>query len=328
MNDAGALILLALLSLTLSFFFSGMEAGVLALNRLRIRQQMRAGHPAARRLFNYLERAEDFLWTILVGNALANFIVVSLVYLLFHEWLGAYPLGLLLALVVMLFLLYALGDLLPKMLFRQAPTRLCLAMARPFGAVHFALAPLVVLVDWVARGSLRVTGGQRFTGSLFGNREELRTLMQESAQSLSTEERTMVNRVLDLQTLTVGALTVPLDRVVTVSATTPIAEVFALCQQTGHTRVPVRELADRGRILGFVNLKATLFLTRPDEPKTARDFLESALYLDEAMRLEAALQRLRDTGQRLAIVLDRDRREIGILTLEDILRFIFGEVSL
>jgi CBS domain containing-hemolysin-like protein len=116
--------------------------------------------------------------------------------------------------------------------------------------------------------------------------------------------------------------------VVTVPATTPIAGVFALCQQTGHTRVPVRELAGHGRILGFVNLKTTLFLARPDEPRTARDFLESALYLDEAMRLEAALQRLRDTGQRLAIVLDRNRREIGILTLEDILRFIFGEVSL
>ncbi len=328
MSNSTALLLLALVSFACSFFFSGMEAGVLALNRLHIRQQMHAGKPAARRLFTYLEQAEDFLWTIVVGNALANFIVVSVGFLMLHGWLWTRPGWLLAALVLMVLLLYALGDLLPKMLFRQAPNRLCLAMARPFGAVHFALAPLVRLVDWFARLSLRVTGGTRFTGTLFGNREELRIVMQESGQSLTTEERTMVNRVLDLQTLTVGTLTVPLAKVVTVTADAPVSEVLRLCRESNHTRVPVREGAGRGRVLGFVRLRTLLYLADLDERKRAGDFLESALYLDEAMRLETALRRLRDTGQRLAIVLDRDRREIGILTLEDVLRFIFGEVNL
>src|SRR3954464_14187943 len=76
------------LSLVLSFLFSGMEAGVLALNRLRVRQLMRAGNRRAQALHQYLEKPEDFLWTILIGNTLANFIAVgSLVYLL-HRWLG------------------------------------------------------------------------------------------------------------------------------------------------------------------------------------------------------------------------------------------------
>src|SRR3954452_16895130 len=75
-------------SLVLSFLFSGMEAGVLALNRLRVRQLMRTGNRRAQLLHQYLEKPEDFLWTILIGNTLANFVAIgSLVYLL-HRWLG------------------------------------------------------------------------------------------------------------------------------------------------------------------------------------------------------------------------------------------------
>src|ERR1700727_665029 len=86
----------------LSFLFSGMEAGVLALSRLRIRQLMRAGNPNAQVLLDYLESPENFLWTILVGNTVANFAAVSLIVLLLHEWLGQWPALLVLSLVAVM----------------------------------------------------------------------------------------------------------------------------------------------------------------------------------------------------------------------------------
>src|ERR1700734_333089 len=70
----------------LSFLFSGMEAGVLALSRLRIRQLMRAGNPNAQVLVGYLEKPENFLWTILVGNTLANFLILGFTLAKIHEW--------------------------------------------------------------------------------------------------------------------------------------------------------------------------------------------------------------------------------------------------
>src|ERR1700684_1205126 len=88
----------------LSFLLSGMEAGVLALSRLRIRQLMRAGHPSARVLLGYLESPEDFLGTILVGNTLANFAAVSLLVILLHRWLGQWPALLLLSFLALIFL--------------------------------------------------------------------------------------------------------------------------------------------------------------------------------------------------------------------------------
>src|ERR1700722_340047 len=91
----------------LSFLFSGMEAGVLALSRLRIRQLMRAGNPNAEALVNYLASPANFLWTILVGNTVANFTTVTLVVVLLHDWLGQWPALLVACLVAAMFLFYA-----------------------------------------------------------------------------------------------------------------------------------------------------------------------------------------------------------------------------
>src|SRR5207247_3309513 len=97
------------------------------------------------------------------------------------------------------FLFYSFFDLLPKMLFRTRPNRLCMMLARPFRVVHLLLRPLVWGVESVSGALLRWRGGKVFTGHLFGNREELRLVMQESAQAFTSEERAMINRARDLQ---------------------------------------------------------------------------------------------------------------------------------
>src|ERR1700677_4398759 len=112
----------------LSFLFSGMEAGVLALSRLRIRQLMRLGNRNAVVLHGYLESPENFLWTILIGNTLANFGAVGLVAILLHNRLEPWPWALGLSFVCAMFLVYTFCELLPKMLFRMFPNRFCLAL--------------------------------------------------------------------------------------------------------------------------------------------------------------------------------------------------------
>ena len=86
-----ALLLIFVTCVALSFFLSGMEVGVFALSRLRIRHLMRAGNPRARALLGYLERPENFLWTILVGNTLANIGVSSIGVMWLYAWLRPWP---------------------------------------------------------------------------------------------------------------------------------------------------------------------------------------------------------------------------------------------
>jgi putative hemolysin len=315
--------------LAVSFVLSGMEAGVFALSRLRIRQQMRAGRPSARVLHDYLEHPENFLWTILVGNTVANFFILGWLVVQLHEALGGHRLWFLLVFSVAVFLFYALFDLLPKMLFRLHPNRFCLMLARPFRFIHLALRPLVALVETFSDLLLRLRGGKAFTGHLFGNREELRLLMQESAQTLTSEEQTMINRVLDLQTLTVRQVMRPLEQAVAMTAQTPISTALAVCRERRLTRLPVWETRDgQQRIVGLIALNSLLYQPDLDPSKAVGDFVKPALYLDEDERLEVALRRMQRSGQRLAIVLGRERREIGIISLQDVLKVIFGEVSL
>ena len=153
--------------------------------------------------------------------------------------------------------------------------------------------------------------------------------MQETAQVFSSEERTMINRVLDLQSLTVRQAIKPLAEVVSVSTTVPVSEAMRICRETKLTRLPVYETREGNkRIVGLLSFASLLYLPDLDSTRLVGDYIKPALYLEENLRLEVALRRMQRGGQRLAIVLGRDRRETGILSLQDVLQIIFGRVSL
>jgi len=317
------------LCLILSFVLSGMEAGVFALNRLRIRRLARAGNGQARLLHGFLEKPERFLWTILVGNTLVNFLVLGWILTKLHELLlghGVWISGLF-ALVVFVF--YAFFDLLPKMLFRAYPNRLSLSSASVVRWTYLALSPVVSLVESISHFVLRWRGARAFTGRLFGNREEMRAVMAEAAQALTSEEHVMVNRVLDLQNFSVAQITVPLAKTHSAEMHTPLSDVLLLAREKSLSRLPVWELRDgKRRIAGLLDVTALLYQEKIDFSKTAGEFMAPALFLEDDTRLEIALRRMQRAGQRLAIVLSRDGCEVGVVTLQDILKLMFGEVKL
>lgn len=317
------------ISLGISWLFSGMEAGVFALSRVRVRQQMRTGSRSARVLHGYLENPENFLWTILVGNTLANFVILGWLVVVLHRELGASIPLFVAAYALLVFVFYALFDLLPKTLFRMFPNRLCLVTARPFGLFVALLKPLVVIVESFSILVQRWSGGHAFTGRLFGNREEFRFLMQESSQALTSDEKALVNRVLDFQSLTVRQAMKPMSQVATLPQGATVGEALKLCRDLGFTRFPVWGERDRKKsIIGLVSAKAMLYEAEPPRSKMISAYLKPAVYLEQDLRLEVALRRLQRSGQRLAVVLGRHREELGIITLEDVLRAIFGEVRL
>lgn len=317
------------LFLAVSFLLSGMEAGVFALSRLRIRQQMRVGRPSARVLHGFLENPENFLWTIFVGNTLANFAVFGWLFAALHQHLAAWRWGFAAVFIALVCVFYTFFDLLPKMLFRAYPNRLCLACAPVFRFIHFGLRPLVAGVEACSRTLLRWTGGRTFTGRLFGNREELRMVMQESAHAFTSEERAMINRVLEMSNLTVRQIARPLADSDTVTAESPLAATLALARERGGTHLPVWQTRDgQPRVAGLISVDQVLYGGPPDPAQPVGRFLESALFVNEHERLETALRRMQRAGRQLAVVLGRDGMETGIVSMEDILKTIFGEVKL
>jgi magnesium and cobalt exporter, CNNM family len=318
-----------ILCLLLSFLLSGMEAGVFVLNRLRVRRLAHAGKASAKLLNNFLENPEKFLWTILVGNTLANFLILGWFLTWLHVWfLGQRALAVV-VFAVAVFLFYVFFDLLPKMLFRAHPNQMCLSAAPIFRYVYFILRPLVWLAEEMSGMTLLWTGGRAFTGRLFGNREEMRAVMQESSQALTSDERVMINRILDLQNFTVRQITKPLTQTVALEMQTRVGEAFQQAREKQFFRLPVWETRDgKRRIAGLLMAGPLLFRNDLDLQKPVSAYMTPALFLDEGMRLENALRRMQRGAQRLAVILGRDGKEIGVVTLEDILKVMFGEVKL
>ena len=317
------------LCLLLSFLLSGMEAGVFALNRLRVRRMARSGNVSARVLNRLLEKPEEFLWTILVGNTLVNFIFLGWFIAKLHEFFSGQVILVVALLVAGVFLFYSFFDLLPKMLFRTYPNRLCLRAAKIFRIVYLLLRPFVAVAEGVSNLALRWTGARAFTGRLFGNREELRAVMAEAASALTGEEHAMINRVLDLQHFKVEQISVPLEKTVSTDAQNLLRDALLLAREKNLSRLPVWEMRDgKRRIAGLLDVTALLFHENLDENKTVAEFMSPAVFLEADTRLEVALRRMQRAGQRLAIVLTPDRQEAGVVSLEDILKLMFGEVKL
>jgi len=136
----------------------------------------------------------------------------------------------------------------------------------------------------------------------------------------------MINRVLDLQNLSASAVVKPLSLAVTVTAETPLVDAVQKAREAGLSRLPVWGTEPkRRRIAGLLDLSDLLYRDQLRPGLRAGDFLRPALYLDEGTRLEVALRQMQRTGHRMAIVLGRDGNEIGLMTLQDILRMIFGD---
>ncbi len=320
------LLLVALLCVTLSFLFSGMESGVMALNRFRIRQLTRSGDRRASVLQSFLQNPEDFLWTILVGNTVVNFVVFSLGFLQLQRGLGHRPVFEAAAFLVGVFLFYIICELAPKTVFQRYPNRLSLAMAFPFRWIHGILSPLVGIVAWFSGGFLRWTGGRAYTGRLFGSRDELRFVMQEAAPDLTREEKMMINRVLDLPNRRVRHVMVPMANVTLFPEDAPMRTVLDVCRERNLTRAPVFDLKTK-RTVGVVNLEHVLYLTDLDPNKPVREYLQPPMFLPEEMLLEEALRRMQHTGRRQAVVTGQNNREIGIISLQDVFKVIFGDVK-
>ena len=326
----GTLLVIVLpLCLAIAALCAGMEAGIFTLGRWRIAQQMRAGQRSAARLYSYLQKTENFLWTILVGNTLAFFFAMWIVAVaLIREFPGR-PLLYWASFLGAAFVFYALCDLLPKMVFRKFPNRLCLVMSAPFGVLHILLFPIVALVESLANLLLRWTGGQIFRGHVFSSRNELRLLMEDTSESLTSEERGMIARVFDLQNISVRQIAIPFARFPTLNANDLIGDALARFRETTANIIPVWNPDPRQRrIGGFVEARRIIFREGLQQSEKLGEYLSPALYIDEDSPVHDALRRMQRTGQRMAVVLSRERREIGLITLEEILKVIFGEVRL
>jgi CBS domain containing-hemolysin-like protein len=320
-------LLVILLGVLASAFFAGAETGLISLNRVRLRHEVERKNRRAIILNGFVENSERLLGTTLFGTNLANVLVgvyaSVLATRLFHidnfwvEFCAAF---------VASGLLLVFGEIVPKTLFRQYAHRLCMTIADALNALAWLFAPMVSFVGFVMRMIVRVSGNPETPKSFFVTREELKHLAKEgeAGGALSAEEREMIDGVFDFPYKSVYDVMLPMFRTVTVARNVLATELFALSQRTGFARFPVR---DGEKIVGVVNVYEILFEDTGRAGTTAGQLMQKPQFVASTERINRVLPVLRAGGHPISIVVSPEGKHVGILTIEDIVEEIVGDVE-
>ncbi|HEY4283121.1 MAG TPA: CNNM domain-containing protein [Chthoniobacterales bacterium] len=296
-----------------SFFFNGIESGLLAIDPVRLRGNVKGKVPAAVRLNRLLKRPERLLVTVLLVTNAADILGLLLLTRLLVQEIGY--LGFVVAYIVALpVYLFVLG-VLPKSLFRRFPFRALASLAGILELVSILFWP--VLEFGSALGRL-VLPRRAEKGKLFAAREELKQIATESEREggISATERVMIHNVVDFGAIKTCDVMVPLPKVVAVAPETPIGEALSLGAESGVDRLPV--ITPNGEPVGLINVLDVLL--DKNGQKGLNYYMRRIVMVEADEPAYRVVQRLRAARLGLAAVRDRDRKLQGIVTIEDLVR--------
>ncbi len=229
------------------------------------------------------------------------------------------------------FLHVVVGELAPKSIALQDPENTSRFVAGPTLFTEWVFKPAIWVLNGTGNALLRLLGIRPASGhQLVHSVEELKMIVDASAQSgvMQAEESEMLHAVFDFGELIVRQVMVPRTEMVAVEADTPLEEIIRLTSASMYTKFPVFE-DSLDQILGIVHVKDLLVAMQSAECRAcvARDFVREAIFIPETASVRSLLQRFRDKHQHAAIVLDEFGGTAGMVTLEDLLEEIVGEVS-
>jgi len=319
MTATVVLLLVFFVSVILNAFFAGYETGFVSCNPIRLRHLAEQENDKnAKRLLRYLDAPERMLTVVLIGTNIA--LVMGTVA--FTRQAGSLWAVLIATPVFLVF-----GEILPKSMFRLHPTRMARWFVPIIRLFEVILTPVTMPTHWISQHLLRlVARGNAAVPVLMRSPEDMRVLVDESADrgAIEPEEKDMIHSVMDLQTQYAKEVMVPRIDIQALPQRASRAELIALFERSGRTRILIyRDSIDE--VIGVVNAFDVLRDTQPEDPDIHR-FVKDILHVPDTMRLDDVLEIMRDTKQSMAVVTDEYGGTDGLITLEDILEEIFGEI--
>lgn len=317
--------------LSLSFFFSGSETALFSLPRVVI-ERLKQSSARGRQVADLLDEPNRLLTVILVGNLAINILISSIIgvwVLGFFESLGySVYLGSIAAICATTVVLLLFGEVAPKTLAINSAERFALSVALPLTAfariMYFPLSALLAVTDMF----LRLFGVSREQADAAVTEEELKTLVALSVDEgvLKSSERLMIHRIFEFEDTLVRDVFVPRTEMVRVKFDITVEELTRIMRETGHSRFPVygKTVDD---IRGIVYAKDLFPYFWRDQLNTPISlFIRPAYYVPETKRVRHLLREFQSGHIHMAIVVDEHGGTLGIVTLEDLVEEVVGEI--
>jgi len=326
MNDPASskkLIVILLILILLSMLFSISESSILGMNRLRLRVLKKKKNKRALRIANLLEHRERLINSLLVSNDIVNILVSSILATVALEIFGEKGVGI--ATLIATILLLIFGEITPKTISTRCPDRIAYFLSGFVKIVVGIMTPIVAVVTFIARLTLRLFGIRTDTKKKSYTEEEIRTFFDLSEESGIIEEdaNRFMNQIFKFSDLEAQDIMVPRLKIRAVSDNTGYREIIELSQRLGFTRFPVyRDSIDD--ITGIIYLKDLLFYKDHPQDFDIKKVMRPPLFIIGTKKMSSVQTMLFQNRQSMAIVIDEYSGTDGIVTEKDIAREIFA----
>jgi Mg2+/Co2+ transporter CorB len=315
----------------ISAFFSGSETALTATSRARMHEMARRGDRRATIINTLRETPERLIGSILLGNNLVNILASALATMVFVQLFG--DAGVIYATLVMTTLVLIFGEVMPKTYALSYPDRVALAVSPVLRILVMVFAPVVMGVEFIVKRALRVLGVDiSKVDNVLSAHDELRGViaLQHKEGAVVKEHRDMLGGILNLKELELSDVMVHRTKMHTIDGSLPLNEIVEEVLKSGHTRIPVWT-GDPDNISGVLHAKdlfAALHASGGDASKVDIEAISSPpWFVPDTTPVDDQLNAFLRRKSHFALVVDEYGEVMGLVTLEDILEEIVGDIS-
>ncbi len=323
--DSSVIIQLIILILLLcsSAFFSSAETALVTISDMKILSMMNKGQSSAFTLKKIKDNPEKMLSAILIGNNIVNLSASSLATTLTIKVFGSTMVGVATGVLTILILIF--GEITPKTMASRNAEKMAVLFAPPISVLIYIMTPFIFVVNHASNFFIRLLGGDLGKEKTVITEDELRTIVDVSHKEglIENEERKMIKNVFDFGDLVVREIMTPRIDTSTVEVNISYHDLMDKLKQDLYTRTPVVDESDM--VVGIINIKDLLRVT-DTENFEIKDYMRPPLFTFEYKNVQDLLVEMRKTFENIAIVLDEYGQMAGIVTIEDMIEEIVGEI--
>ena len=318
-----ALFSILIFLLILSGFFSGSETGMMAANKIKLKNLSKKSKNSAKRALELLKRPDQLLSAILVGNNFANILASAIVTIIMIDYFGG---NVLLGSVILTIVILIFSEITPKTMAAIKPESFATKSSFLLKLLVYIFKPLIFLTNFISKNILKIFNLDAKDATLNDNlnTEELRTLLDESGELIPKQYRKMLSSVLGMEELVVEDVMLPTNEVIGIDIDKGHEEAIKIIESTSYSRLPVFDKSIESTI-GILHLKDShAFLEKLEKHKNTKKMLKKAYYVSQSTALMKQLREFLSNDQTIAFVVDEYGEIQGLVSIEDIFEEIVG----
>ena len=343
MPNIASQILLQIVFILLNAFFAGSEIAFLSLSQIKLSKKAEDGDKTAAALLKVVENPNTFLSGIQVAITLSGFLSAAFGTENFSGYLDNFMLGTLhlplpagvvsvlstvLVTVIISFFSIAFGEMVPKRIAMQKPMMFAVPALHVLRVVSVVFAPMFALLNVCTNGTLRLMGMKVEAEEGVASEEDLRLMVESSGEqgTIDQDEQEWIENVFDFNDMTASSAMTPEPDVTAFSLDEDPQEILKAIRETGLSRYPVYEDDDVNDICGILNARDFLLNLQEENPRPLKELLRPAYFVPESVHADQLFKDMQAQKQHLAVVVDEYGGTAGVITIEDLLEEIVGDI--